>query len=84
MGISAAQRLSGHLVPFVTPCVLRCFGHGVAHVTAMARSLGWRRLRWVEDTPENHSQTDCGVERARLVISPTIPRLAWPAILAWI
>ena len=24
------------------------------------------------------------MERARLVISPTIPRLTWPAILAWI
>src|SRR3954464_5005235 len=25
-----------------------------------------------------------GAARARLMISPTIPRLAWPAILAWI
>jgi len=35
-----------------------------------------------ENTLENHSQVGCGVEWARLVISSTIPRLAWPAILA--
>jgi hypothetical protein len=41
-------------------------------------------MRLVEDTPENHSQAGCVAERTRLVTAPTIPRLAWPAILAWI
>jgi len=51
---------------------------GAAHLGGFSfTNRGWLRIR-----PRMTYKPDGGVVRARLVISPTIPRLAWPAILA--
>ena len=43
------------------------------------KTWGWLRIR-----PRMSYKPDGGVVRARLVISPTMPRLARPAIFFWI
>ena len=52
---------------------------GVEVIRANRGYRGRLRIR----AKSTHKPGD-GAARARLMISPTIPRLAWPAILAWI